>query len=476
MRTDDFRLDQLRQAVGELAESDVSSLSDGEVRERLPVLLSALGTLGAVLAETVASFDTRELAEADGCRSVRAWLMAFGRMSAQSATGWLERGRLLGQLPGLAAAARGGAVSTEHLRKVGDLVERHGIAEVVRFDGVLGELAAAGTPADVQKACERISAHLDPDGPDPENDFQRRGLTLSRAGSMVGLRGQLDAEAGAAVLTALDALMAPPGPDDVRTARQRRADALAELARQSLSRGELPTVGGVRPTVGILLQPGNLRGPGSAPAPNNPLPCNPLPSNPLAPSDPLPPSDPLAPSALAPSSLGSGRATPSTGPHVAAGLAAPSEPAHLSWFGAVPDELAQRIACDCDVWRAVLDPATGLPLELGRTHRLVPHWLRKALHARDRGCRWPGCGAPVAWTDAHHLRAWYDGGPTDVDNLLCLCRFHHGKVHEGRWRIQLDRATGQVHVTRPDGRPYELGPSRPWTPGPPDDPLRRKAA
>ena len=266
MRTDDFRLDQLRQAVGELAESDVSSLSDGEVRERLPVLLSALGTLGAVLAETVASFDTRELADADGCRSVRAWLMAFGRMSAQSATGWLERGRLLGQLPGLAAAARGGAVSTEHLRKVGELVEKHGIAEVARFDGVLGELAAAGTPADVQKACERISAHLDPDGPDPEKDFQRRGLTLSRAGSMVGLRGQLDAEAGAAVLTALDALMAPPGPDDVRTARQRRADALAELARQSLSRGELPTVGGVRPTVGILVQPANLTGPGSAPA------------------------------------------------------------------------------------------------------------------------------------------------------------------------------------------------------------------
>ena len=318
MRTDDFRLDQLRQAVGELAESDVSSLSDGEVRERLPVLLSALGTLGAVLAETVASFDTRQLAEADGCRSVRAWLMAFGRMSAQSATGWLERGRLLRQLPVLAAAARGGAVSTEHLRKVGELVEKHGIAEVARFDGVLGELAAAGTPADLQKACERISAHLDPDGPDPEKDFQRRGLTLSRAGSMVGLRGQLDAEAGAAVLTALDALMAPPGPDDVRTARQRRADALAELARQSLSRGELPTVGGVRPTVGILLQPANLSRPDSAPAGR--------------------PSEADRP--------------PGADAVMTGGSAA--EPAHLGWFGAVPDELAQRIACDCDVWRAVL--------------------------------------------------------------------------------------------------------------------------
>jgi len=49
------------------------------------------------------------------------------------------------------------------------------------------------------------------------------------------------------------------------------------------------------------------------------------------------------------------------------------------------------------------DPATGRPLDVGRTHRLVPHWLRKALHARDRRCRFPGCQAPVAWTGAHHL-------------------------------------------------------------------------
>ena len=66
-------------------------------------------------------------------------------------------------------------------------------------------------------------------------------------------------------------------------------------------------------------------------------------------------------------------------------------------------------------------------------------------------------------TDAHHIWAWYFGGEANMENLLCRCRFHHVRVHEGRWRLALDPATGEVHVWRPDGTPYELGPSRPWT-------------
>src|SRR5215470_1181918 len=73
----------------------------------------------------------------------------------------------------------------------------------------------------------------------------------------------------------------------------------------------------------------------------------------------------------------------------------------------------------------------------------------------------------LVWTDAHHLIAWYLGGRTDIDQLICLCRWHHTRVHEGQWRIRLDPTTGDVHVTRPDGTPYELGPSHP-TSDPPE--------
>jgi hypothetical protein len=131
-------------------------------------------------------------------------------------------------------------------------------------------------------------------------------------------------------------------------------------------------------------------------------------------------------------------------------------PPWLEWIGEVAAPVAQRIACDADVWRVVLDPATGRPTNVGRAYRLVPAWIRRALHARDRGCRFPGCRAPAPWTDAHHVRPWAHAGRTDIDNLILLCRFHHGLVHEGRWTIRLDTDTGEISAGRPDGRPYEI--------------------
>ena len=69
----------------------------------------------------------------------------------------------------------------------------------------------------------------------------------------------------------------------------------------------------------------------------------------------------------------------------------------------------------------------------------------------------------LAWIDIHHLLAWILGGRTDVASLLSLCRYHHVCVHEGGWTITFNPVTGQVHVTKPNGQPYELGPSQPFT-------------
>jgi len=77
----------------------------------------------------------------------------------------------------------------------------------------------------------------------------------------------------------------------------------------------------------------------------------------------------------------------------------------------------------------------GNPLNMGRTRRTVTAKQRKALNLRDHGCRFPGCDRPWWWTDAHHLIAWELGGPSDLENLLLLCRHHHKLVHEGGWTI-----------------------------------------
>ncbi|MBV9952359.1 MAG: HNH endonuclease, partial [Acidimicrobiia bacterium] len=44
----------------------------------------------------------------------------------------------------------------------------------------------------------------------------------------------------------------------------------------------------------------------------------------------------------------------------------------------------------------------------------------------------------------HHIVHWEDGGPTDTDNLCCLCRRHHRMLHNGLIGI-----TG--HADDPDG-------------------------
>ena len=99
----------------------------------------------------------------------------------------------------------------------------------------------------------------------------------------------------------------------------------------------------------------------------------------------------------------------------------------------------------------------GEPLHLGHTSRLFTPTQKKALAARDGGCTWPGCTAPTAWTDAHHIDWWHrDAGPTDIDNGILLCNHHHHAIHTTQqWHIQMHER--QPHLV-PTGW---TGPPRP---------------
>jgi hypothetical protein len=126
----------------------------------------------------------------------------------------------------------------------------------------------------------------------------------------------------------------------------------------------------------------------------------------------------------------------------------------LDWTGPIPVETARRIACDSTVTGLLLDPE-GQPLRAGRTQRLVTRAQRVALAQRDGGCIYPGCRRPARWCDAHHVRHWADGGPTDLDNLCLLCRYHHRLVHERGYRVVRTDA-GSYTVDAPHTRrvPY----------------------
>ena len=128
----------------------------------------------------------------------------------------------------------------------------------------------------------------------------------------------------------------------------------------------------------------------------------------------------------------------------------------------LPLSEVQRIACDCEMTRLVLG-ADGVPLDVGRTERTYAKSLRRAVLARDRHCRWPGCTMRASWCEVHHLRWWSRGGRTSLDNGLTLCTFHHHEVHRRDVRIT---PAGDGHdLTLPDGS--EIGRSRRTPVGPP---------
>jgi HNH endonuclease len=99
---------------------------------------------------------------------------------------------------------------------------------------------------------------------------------------------------------------------------------------------------------------------------------------------------------------------------------------------------SRRIACDSSVV-CIKEDEHGEPLSIGRRSRSIPPPMRRALKARDKGCRFPGC-TNTRFVDGHHIQHWADGGETSLDNLILLCRHHHHLVHEGGFACGKDKS------------------------------------
>ncbi|GAB3648528.1 HNH endonuclease [Glycomyces tarimensis] len=112
---------------------------------------------------------------------------------------------------------------------------------------------------------------------------------------------------------------------------------------------------------------------------------------------------------------------------------------------------ARLLACEGLVIPNVFNYRTGEAIELGRALRLPNSALRRKLELEQPGgCAWTGCLAPVQWTEAHHIRHWANGGPTVAENLILLCRFHHGRIHTPGWTMQ-KTGPGKALIVHHDG-------------------------
>ena len=110
-------------------------------------------------------------------------------------------------------------------------------------------------------------------------------------------------------------------------------------------------------------------------------------------------------------------------------------PGQLAGYGAIPASVARKLAADGAWQRFISDPITGNLLDFGREKYIPPQELVDFLLARDRTCRFPGCGRSGQLADIDHAQSWESGGETNPANLGLLCRRHHRMKTHGGWNL-----------------------------------------
>ncbi|HEU4356707.1 MAG TPA: DUF222 domain-containing protein [Actinomycetota bacterium] len=387
----------LRSATDELRSQDLRVLGDDELAEDLDEIERSVRILESERARRLAEFERRGAQQDDGFLSVSAWLVARHRLAPSTATRRVRVARAMAAMPRSSEASAAGELSDAAIDLLASARDAHPEA-FARTEEALVQAARTLPVSSLRSVMSYWRQAQDMAGAQEDEDerFGLRRLHVSPTlGGMVRVDGDLDPEGGQVLLTALRAVMdadthAHRGLE-FRTPAQRRADALGEICRAWMDSGDRPVVAGERPHVLVTLDLEALQG-----------------------------------------------------------RAGRSE---LTDVGPVTPETARRLACDAKISRIIMDGGSQ-PLDVGRSSKVVPPALRRAVIVRDGGCRFPGCGRPPSWCDAHHIRHWADGGRTALDNLVLLCRPHHRAIHRG-FRVQI--VDGVPVFSRAEGAPLGNG-------------------
>lgn len=318
-------------------------------------------------ARRVAAFDKVEGRDLEGHTSTTAFLKHRCQMAAGRAQRAVALGHRIQNLPHTEKAFLAGEVSLDQVRLITSVSEHLG-AELSDFEVTLINGMAGLSIAETRSLLDYWQSAIDSPGTEAasEEKWNRRYLFASQTfEGMVKGDFLLDPESGEVLLTALAAMTPPRREGDDRTPGQRRADALVDLARSALDSGVAP--GTEKPHLLVLTDPEALCGHGG-------------------------------------------------GTHET-----------VSGIVLTPGQIRQ-LACDCSISRVVFGPDSQ-PLDVGRSSRVIPPALARAVIARDRHCQHPGCDRPARWCDLHHIVHWADGGPTAIWNLILLCRYHHTLEH-----------------------------------------------
>jgi hypothetical protein len=466
-------------ALAELARLDPVALDAAALMGQITDLATFISQAQGQLSRLTATLDATSGAAEAGHKSASAFLrtrcgLAPGRAAAVVATA-----RGLAGLEATAKAVDAGIISFDQaqiiVQTTSSLGEAAGLAERVLLDHAPGLDTAR-----FRQFAEEVAYRADPDTADERE--QRRwdkrhlsfGLTLDSTGMLSGTCG--DAVSYEILRTAAEAFSPPCGQGDGRTAAQRRMDGLVAACKAALDAGTAPERHGAAPHITVLVKDETLaqataQAPGDRTAPGlaDPIALDP----PAGAFSGLVTGSPpglitAAPDLTTPASglitpppglitpppgriTGSpGRITGTPGlitgaPRLIRG-APPGRTGHGTLLTA-----RQVLSLCCGAQISAIRWADGLPLDVGRTARTEPAGLRRALEARDQGCRWAECGALAAWATAHHIRPWSQGGATSLDETALFCFVHHHHfIHTLGWTIT-GNPNATLYLTHPGG-------------------------
>jgi hypothetical protein len=345
----------------------------------------------------IAEYDRRGGWNDGSCRSCAHWLSWRIGLDLGAAREKVRVARALEKLPSISEALRRGEISYSKARAVTRVA-------TPETEQKLLDVARNGSASQVEKivrAWRRMDVGEELRRANDQHEARALQTYFDDNGMLV-IRGHLPPEVGAVLLRALEAAQEQlyrKGEHDVSaetSLERKRADALALVAEKALEGGLEPENSGDRYQVVVHVDQRVLVDPGQP-----------------------------------------GQSVLEDGQAISA-------------------ETARRIACDASRVVMVHD-SDGNVLDVGRKTRTVPPAIRRALQARDRTCRFPGCRS--RFCHAHHLEHWANGGETKLSNLALLCSRHHHCVHEAGYRVE--RVAGALCFYWSDGRLIPEAPPRP---------------
>ncbi len=297
------------------------------------------------------------------------------------------------QLPATAEVWRSGQLDERHVKVIDtfvrDLPDHIASDTVDQAEKFLAEQATSLRPDQLEKVAARCAVLINPDGSFSDEDRARQrgftwspqrpdGMSIGKLTATPELRAHLDAWLARFAAPGCDPDDPKPGyqpsdEKDLRSPAQRRHDAVHALVRRQLGDDALGTHNGLPVTVIVSTTLKELRN--------------------------------------------------------AAGQAVTAGGTLL------PIRDLIRLAADANNYLAVFDDHHARPLYLARARRLATRDQRLVLHAKDRGCTFPGCDAPGYLAEVHHTEDWAHGGHTNADLLTFVCRVHHRLLDSG-WRTR----------------------------------------